>query len=86
MLTKVITFTAIWTVLISDELESEYVTTINTSKISNDLPLQIIQIPLELIRVFANSSSQSSGKVRVISTLFHNMEALFLSGKPGINK
>ena len=42
-----------------------------------------IEIPAEVIRKFAGSNENSK---RVVSALYYNVEGLFPSERPGINK
>ena len=67
--------------LISADVE-DYRATINSSAFDENLPLMILQVPLELIQAFAGSSG---GDVRVISALYYNVEGVLPSGRPGIN-
>ena len=81
-----IIFSAIQTMLVSAEMQEEYITTIDSSNFNSSFPHQAIQIPLELVRLFTDSSVHDSGEVRVISSFFNNVEDLFPNGRPGINK
>ena len=80
-----INITALQTQLLSGDTEG-YITTVNSTTFTSDLPHISIQIPPELIQLFANSSGGDGGEVRVISALFYNVEDLFPSGRPGSNK
>ena len=71
--------------LISADVE-DYSTAINSSLFDENLPLMILQVPPELIQAFAGSSGSDGGGVRVISALYYNVEDVFPSGRPGINK
>ena len=72
--------------LVSAEMQEKYITTINSSNFNSNFPHKSIQIPLELVRLFSDSSVHDSGEVRVISSCFNNVEGLFPNGRPGINK
>ena len=65
----------------------EYVTTINSEKllINEDFPKMSIQVPSELIEMFADSDG-NDGVVRTVSYLYYNVEGLFPSGLPGDNE
>ena len=71
--------------LVTAEAE-ESITTINSGDFRDDVPRMSIEIPPELIRMFAASSGRDGGVVRVISALYYNVEDLFPSGRPGMNK
>ena len=63
-----------------------YIKTINSEDFySDDVPQMSIQIPSELVGLFANSSGHDGGVIRVISALYYNVEDLFPSGRPGTN-
>ena len=67
--------------LVSTDVEG-YIPTIDSGDFNTDLPRMSIQIPSELIKLFANSS----GSIRLISAIFYNVEELFPSGRPGDNE
>ena len=67
-------------------MEGEYITTINSSDLSSSFLHNSIQIPLELVQLFSDSSLDDREEVRVIASLFANVEDLFPNGRPGINK
>ena len=67
-------------------MENYRINAINSDDFRDDVPLMSIQIPSELIRLFAASSGRDGGLVRVISALYYNVTDLFPSGRPGINK
>ena len=70
----------ILTQVVSTDIEG-YITTINSEDlVSDDVPMMSIQIPSELINLFA--SGRSDG-VRTISTLLYNVEAIFTSEEKG---
>ncbi len=68
--------------LVSADVEV-YITAINSKFYRKDLPLMSLQVPPELIQLFAGNSG---GEVRVISALHYNVEDVFPSGRPGINE
>ena len=63
-----------------------YITTISSDNFNDSLPQMEIQIPPELVQLFANSSGHDDGEIRVISALYYNVENLFPSGQPGMNE
>ena len=64
----------------------EYITTINSDDFINDAPHMSIQIPSELVQIFTNGSGRSEGAVRIISSLYYDVEDLFPSERPGTNE
>ena len=78
-------FSALQTMLLPAEMEG-YFTTINSSDFSSSFLHKSIQIHTELVRLFTDSSLDDSEEVRVIASLFDNVEDLFPNGRPGINK
>ena len=52
---------------------------------SKDFPKMSIQVPSELIEMFADSDG-NYGVVRTVSYLYYNVEGLFPSGLPGDNE
>ena len=75
----------IQTRLISADVEGYRITTINSEDFRGDVPRMSIQIPSELVGLFAASSGRDGGEIRVISALYYNIEDLFPSGRPGMN-
>ena len=63
-----------------------YITTISSDSFSDSLPQMTIQIPAELVQLFANSSGRDDGGIRAVSSLYYNVESLFPSGRPGVNE
>ena len=65
----------------------EYETTISSEELlmSKDFPKMSIQVPSELIEMFADSDG-NDGVVRTVSYLYYNVEGLFPSGPPGDNE
>ena len=65
----------------------EYKTTISSKELlmSEEFPKMSIQVPSELIEMFADSDG-NDGVVRAVSYLYYNVESLFPSGLPGDNK
>ena len=76
---------ALQTQIVSTDTE-EYITAIDSTTFTSEVPHMSLQIPSELIRMFAYSSGGDGGEVRVISALYYNVEDLFPSGRPGINE
>ena len=54
----------------------DYSTAIRSKQYRNDLPHMALQVPPELIQVFAESSGGDGGGVRVISALYYNVEGV----------
>ena len=50
-----------------------------------EFPKMSIQVPSELIEMFADSDD-NDGVVRTVSYLYYNVEGLFPSGLPGENE
>ena len=56
----------------------EYVTTINSINFDNTFPEMSMNIPRELIQMFANNrSGNGTGGVRTVAFLFYEVEHLF---------
>ncbi len=70
---------AIQTQLISADVLG-YFTSTDSKNFAKDRPRMSIQIPSELVGMFAASSGGGGGVVRVISALYYNVEDLFPSG------
>lgn len=64
-----------------------YITTISSEEFITEelLPKMSIQIPSELIELFADRDG-NDGVVRAVSYLYYNVEGLFPSGLPGENE
>ena len=72
--------------LISPE-SGDYVTTINSSQFTNNtFPEMSLELPPEIIQHVSNKSGREDGRVRAVSFLYHNVENLFPSGRPGENE
>ena len=78
--------TAVQTKLVAPA-NGEYETTISSEELlmSKEFPKMSIQVPSELIRMFADSNG-NDGVVRTVSYLYYNVEGLFPSGLPGDNE
>ena len=50
-----------------------------------EFPKMSIQVPSELIEIFADSDG-NDGVVRTVSYLYYNADGLFLNGLPGDNE
>ena len=72
---------AIQTTLVSADVEG-YITTINSEKYISGAPKMSIAIPSELVKIFGGDG----GTVRVIAAVTYNVEDLFPSGRPGMDK
>ena len=59
---------------------TNYITTINSQHLVDDVPLMSIQVPIELIQQFINNSDGEGEGVRAIAALYYNVEDLFPNG------
>ena len=75
------------TKLVTQPEDGQYLTTISSEGVCNEevFPEMSIQVPLELIEMFADSDG-NDGVVRTVSYLYYNVEGLFPSGLPGDNE
>ena len=80
-----INISAIQAQLVSADVE-EYITTISSDDFIMDAPQMSIQIPPELVQLFANISGRDDGVIRVISALYYNVKDLFPGGRPEMNE
>ena len=78
--------TVIQTKLISPT-NGDFVTAISSEEllVGEEFPKMSIQVPSELIEMFADSDG-NDGVVRTVSYLYYNVEGLFPSGLPGDNE
>ena len=71
-------YSAIQTQVISADA-TDYITTVNSRHLANNVPLMSMQVPSELIQQFTNGRDGKEG-VRAIGALYYNVEAIFPNG------
>ena len=78
--------TGVQTKLISPS-NGDFLTAISSEEllVDKEFPKMSIQVPSELIEIFADSGG-NDGVVRTVSYLYYNVEGLFPSGPPGENE